>query len=102
MRTMNRSMASRPNKKEEAAPAGYFVYLLECADGTLYAGSTNDVQKRLRAHNGELPGGARYTSGRRPVTLRYSEACADRSSALKREIAIKNLDRSGKLLLIRD
>lgn len=100
MQTTNRSMASRPSKKE-GKEGGYFVYLLECADGTLYAGSTNDLQKRIKAHNGELPGGARYTSGRRPVMLRYSEACADRSSALKREIAIKNLSRTDKLLLLR-
>ncbi|MDB5265662.1 MAG: endonuclease containing a domain [Parcubacteria group bacterium] len=77
--------------------AQYYVYILECADGTLYVGSTNDIQKRLRAHNGELPGGARYTSGRRPVTLRYSEACTDRSAALKREHVVKNLSRSEKL-----
>lgn len=77
----------------------YFVYILECADGTLYVGSTNDIEKRIKAHNGEVLGGARYTSGRRPVRLRYSEACADRSTALKREHALKNLTREEKLKL---
>ena len=78
----------------------YFVYILECADSTLYVGSTNDVQKRLKAHNGELPGGARYTSGRRPVRLRYSEQCESRGAALKREHALKSLSRTEKLKLV--
>lgn len=99
MRTTYHSMASRPKKNRKAA-AGYCVYILECADGTLYVGSTNDMQKRIKAHNGELPGGARYTSGRRPVQLRYSEACADRSNALKRELVLKSLNRTQKLSLI--
>ncbi len=77
--------------------SAYHVYILECSDGTLYVGSTNDVKRRIKAHNGELPGGARYTSGRRPVRLRYSEACENRSSALKREHALKHLSRSEKL-----
>ena len=50
------------------------VYLLRCADGTLYCGVTTDVERRLAMHNGKKPGGARYTRGRRPVTL---AACAD-------------------------
>lgn len=98
MRTTNRSMASRQNKK---IVPGYWVYILECADGTLYVGSTNDMQKRIKAHNGELPGGARYTSGRRPVSLRYTELCENRSSALKREHELKRLSRPMKLILVR-
>jgi putative endonuclease len=81
--------------------ASYFVYILECADGTLYAGSTSDIEKRLEAHIGRAPGGARYTRGRRPVVLRYSEACSDRSTALKREHALKSLTRLQKLGLIK-
>lgn len=77
----------------------YLVYILECADGTLYVGSTNDMERRIKAHNGDLPGGARYTSGRRPVTLRYSEVCEGRSAALKREHELKSLSRLQKLAL---
>lgn len=74
----------------------YYVYILECADGTLYTGSTPDLEKRLEAHNGALRGGARYTRGRRPVVLKYSETCADKSAALKREHEVKSLSRSQK------
>ncbi len=78
----------------------YYVYMVECADGTLYVGSTNDIEKRIKAHNGEVPGGARYTSGRRPVRLRYSEECEGRGAALKREHALKSLKREDKVSLI--
>ena len=78
----------------------WFVYLLRCADGSLYTGVATDVQRRLQQHNGELAGGARYTSGRRPVKLIWSEACDSRSAALQREAAIKKLPRSGKLRLV--
>lgn len=72
-------------------------YLLRCADDTLYCGITNDLDKRLAAHNaGE---GAKYTRSRRPVLLAYSEAYADRSAASKREREIKTLSRADKLAL---
>lgn len=72
-------------------------YLLRCADDTLYCGISNDLAKRLSAHNaGE---GAKYTRGRTPVTLLYREHCADKSAALKRERQIKRLPRSQKLAL---
>lgn len=72
-------------------------YLLRCADDTLYCGISNDLAKRLSAHNaGE---GAKYTRGRTPVTLLYREPCADKSAALKRERQIKRLPRSQKLAL---
>ena len=72
-------------------------YLLQCADGTLYCGITNDLDKRLAAHNaGE---GAKYTRGRTPLKLVYLESCADKSSALKRELKIKSLPRAEKLVL---
>ena len=75
----------------------WFCYLLECADGTLYCGITNDLDKRLAAHNsGE---GAKYTRGRTPVKLLYRESCADKSAALKREREIKALHRTAKLAL---
>lgn len=77
----------------------WHCYLLECADGTLYCGITNDLEKRLAAHNsGE---GAKYTRSRAPVRLAYSEPCADRSSALKREAQVKRLKRDDKLALCR-
>ena len=72
----------------------WVCYLLRCADDTLYCGITNDLEKRLAAHNaGE---GAKYTRGRLPVTVVYSESCADKSAALKRELQIKRMPRSAK------
>jgi putative endonuclease len=72
-------------------------YLLRCADDTLYCGITNDLEKRLVAHNaGE---GAKYTRGRGPLVLLYRESCADKSAALKRELQIKRLSRMEKLAL---
>jgi len=75
------------------------VYLLRCADGTLYTGIARELEKRLAQHNGERAGGPRYTRGRRPVTLVWSESAGDRSAALKREAAIKKLSRTRKLAL---
>ena len=81
-----------------AAGRPWFVYLLRCADGTRYAGSTTDVEARVQAHNEGR--GAKYTSGRRPVRAVYVEGCASRSAALKREHALKRLTRSQKDALI--
>jgi putative endonuclease len=72
---------------------------LECADGTLYVGSTNNLEKRLREHNG-LKSGAHYTKIRRPVVLRYSESAPTLSDARKREIEIKRFSREKKLALL--
>jgi len=77
----------------------YYVYILECNDKTLYTGITKDLQRRLLEHN-ESSKGAKYTRVRRPVILLYSEECEDRSSAAKREYAIKKLSREQKLTLI--
>lgn len=74
------------------------VYIVECADGTLYTGITNDLAKRLDAHNRGVA--ARYTRVRLPVQLRYQEMQVDRSAASKREAAVKRLSRSAKDLLI--
>jgi putative endonuclease len=76
----------------------HFVYIVRCADGTLYTGYATDVEKRVREHNGETKGkvAARYTRGRRPVELVYSEPCTSRSEALKREYAIKQLSKEAK------
>ena len=75
------------------------VYILRCADGSLYTGVAKDLDKRLRQHNGQLVGGPRYTSGRRPVELLWSASAPDRSAAQQREAAIKKLDRVEKLRL---
>ncbi|WP_373036129.1 GIY-YIG nuclease family protein [Sulfurimonas sp.] len=77
----------------------YFVYMLQCSDNTLYTGIATDVQRRLDEHNNSDKG-AKYTKIRRPVMLVYSEECEDRSSASKREYAIKKLKRKEKLELI--
>ncbi len=74
--------------------------MIECDDGTLYVGKTTNIKKRLRQHNGEIKGGAKYTSGRRPVKLKFIEEHTSLSAALKREIELKKLDRNEKILLI--
>ena len=82
-----------------AVSGTWSVYLVRCADTTLYAGSTTDVEARAAAHN--TGRGARYTSGRRPVEVVYVEECGSRSAALRREHALKRLTRAGKDALIR-
>jgi len=74
-----------------------FVYLLRCRDGSLYCGWTDDLERRVTKHNAGK--GARYTRSRKPVRLVWSEELADRSAALKRELAIKRLSRTQKLAL---
>jgi len=79
----------------------YYVYILICADKTLYTGYTNDIEKRIIAHN-TLKNGAKYTKGRRPVSLVYSEKFKTKSEAMKREAELKNLTRDEKLNLIKN
>jgi len=79
--------------------ARWHVYMLRCADGTLYTGVARDLDRRLLQHNGERAGGPKYTRGRRPVQLVWSEPAPDRSSAQQREAAIKQLKRQDKLQL---
>ena len=76
----------------------WVVYILECKDRTLYTGITDDLSHRLAMHNSGK--GAKYTRGRGPLILRYQEYCEDRSSASKREAAIKKLSKTQKLTLI--
>ena len=77
----------------------YWIYILNCSDGSLYTGCTSNLTRRLRAH---LSGKAsKYTRSRLPVALAYAEKATDRGSALRREAQIKNLTRSEKLLLCR-
>lgn len=76
----------------------FYCYILECADGTYYTGWSTDPSRRTRMHNSGR--GARYTRAHLPVRLVYMEAQPDRSSAMKREIAIKKMGRAAKLRLI--
>jgi len=78
----------------------YFVYIVRCIDDTLYCGKTTNVEKRLRAHNGVIKGGAKYTSGRRPVELVYLEQLKTVTEALKREYFLKQLTKEEKVKLI--
>jgi len=89
-----------PDRLGCVAQAGkqWGVYLLRCGDDSLYAGATNDLAARVARHQRGL--GSRYTRSRLPVELAYWEPCADRSAALKREVALKRLSRSAKLALI--
>lgn len=79
--------------------AAWCVYMLRCADGTLYTGITTDVARRVAEHNGDSGLGARYTRSRRPVALVYAEPADNRADASRREAAIKRLDRARKLAL---
>ncbi len=76
----------------------WYVYIVECADGTFYTGITTDLERRILEHNSGK--GARYTSGRGPVRLVYSEPAENRSEAGVREAHIKKLKRADKILMI--
>ena len=78
----------------------WFVYILRCSEGTLYTGSTDDVDRRAQVHNSGK--GAKYTRSRTPVTVLYSEECETYSAALKREYAIKKMTRQEKLTMIEE
>lgn len=75
-----------------------YTYIVECKDGTLYTGWTNNLEKRLRAHNEGK--GAKYTKSRRPVTLVYQESFDTKEEAMRREYAIKRFSRKKKMELI--
>lgn len=76
----------------------HYVYIVKCSDGTYYTGYTNDLEKRLLAHNAGK--GAKYTRNRLPVEMVYFEEYEDKSEAMKREYAIKRLTRKQKEKLI--
>ena len=78
----------------------YHLYILRCADETLYTGITTDLERRLAEHNGDLPRGAKYTQARRPVTLVYQRRFRTRSIAQREEARVKRLSRSEKISLI--
>lgn len=78
----------------------HYIYIVECKDGTYYTGYTNNIKNRIKAHNEGK--GAKYTNGRRPVKLRYTEKYETKGEALSREYAIKQLRRSEKQKLFKE
>lgn len=97
MLKLNKSREAPVNK--HTSTEKWFVYILRCADGTLYTGITNDVNRRCERHNAGT--GSRYTRSRLPVQMEYQETQATRGLALKREFAIKAMSRLEKESLIR-
>ena len=79
----------------------HYIYLVRCSDDSLYCGWTTDLKRRIDAHNGHISGGAKYTRGRRPVTLVYAESFHQKQEAQRREYAIKRMTKSKKLRLIK-
>lgn len=79
----------------------HYIYLVRCSDDSLYCGWTTDLKRRIDAHNGHISGGAKYTRGRRPVTLVYSESFHQKQEAQRREYAIKRMTKTKKLGLIK-
>ena len=79
----------------------HYIYLVRCSDDSLQCGWTTDLKRRIDAHNGHIPGGAKYTRGRRPVTLVYSESFHQKQEAQRREYAIKRMTKTKKLRLIK-
>lgn len=77
----------------------FYTYLLQCADGSLYVGKTNDLVKRFKQHNGLLPKGAKYTRARRPAVFKHIEQYETNSEALKREWELKQLSHAAKQTL---
>ena len=88
------------NGSPATANTKWFVYILRCADDSLYTGVTTDVDKRLKQHNGIEKNGAKYTRGRQPVRLVYQEDSVSRTSACQREHAIKSLKKHEKERII--
>lgn len=77
-----------------------WTYIVRCADGSLYTGWTKDLDKRLKAHNGQIPGGAKYTRTRRPVTLVWSQPFQSKREAQSREYWIKKMRKREKEALV--
>ena len=79
----------------------WLIYILKCVDDSLYCGITNNIEKRLKQHKGEIIGGAKYTRSHWPCKLVYKEKSASRSQALKREAIIKKMSKVEKQTLIK-
>src|SRR4051794_23807519 len=90
----------KKHREPKARPSGgeWFVYVVRCADGSLYTGITKDLTRRCRQHNDGTA--SRYTRCRLPVELLYHEVYPDQGSALQREAEIKAMDRRGKLTMV--
>ena len=78
----------------------WLIYILKCGDGSLYCGITNNLEKRLKHHKGEIKGGAKYTRSHWPCKLVYKEKSRSRSDALQREVIIKKMSKVEKQTLI--
>jgi putative endonuclease len=96
------SQDDRPEASRDGSAAAaeqpWFVYILECSDGSFYTGITNNLERRQQQHNDGT--GSRYTRSRRPVVLRYHETCESRSEALIRECSLRLLTRKQKEELV--
>jgi putative endonuclease len=90
----------RSPKQRQSKASSHFVYILKCRDGSLYVGATNDLVKRVIEHN-TTKKGAKYTRGRRPVSLVYNEELETLALARAREAEIKRMTREEKLELTR-
>ena len=97
--SMQKKSRIMKRKAIDSPGAGWFVYVVRCRDGSLYTGITNALERRLSRHDAGKA--SRYTRSRLPVRLVYQEPSENRSSALKREWAIKAMTRRGKLAMIR-
>jgi putative endonuclease len=93
----DRPEASRDGSAATAEPP-WFVYIIECSDGSFYTGITNNLERRQQQHNDGTA--SRYTRSRRPVVLRYQETCKSRSEALIRECSLRLLTRKEKEQLV--
>lgn len=91
---------TEPVEKKRKNNDNWFIYIVECCDKSLYTGITNNLEKRMLAHNSGK--GAKYTRGRGPILLKYFEKVSNKSAALKREIEIKKLTKAQKLRLIQN
>lgn len=98
---MNFSEDEKGGARPQSSPQDWCVYLLTCADGTLYCGVTTDLPRRLDMHNGLLSGGAKYTRGRRPVMLAAVAEGLTRGEALRLEAKVKKLSKAEKAAALR-
>ena len=80
--------------------SSWYIYILHCADNTLYTGITTDLDRRLVEHNSSTTKAAKYTRARQPVRIAYWESASDRSHASRREREIKRMPKSSKMALI--
>lgn len=80
----------------------FYTYMVACRDGSYYIGKTTNIQKRLRQHNGEIKGGAKYTASKRPVVLTYLEEFSTHKESAQREYALKKLTHKERQALLQE